>query len=82
MAGFALVMDGRQGLEAANAAAGLATAALLNTLLVPRFGLEGAAFATCAACVLISALRIVEVRSVSGLHVLRSALVPHPPENH
>lgn len=82
VAGFALVMDGRQGLEAANAAAGLATAALLNTLLVPRFGLEGAAFATCAACVLISALRIVEVRSVSGLHVLRSALVPHPPENH
>jgi O-antigen/teichoic acid export membrane protein len=56
-----LVLGGRQRLEAANAAIAAALNIILNYILIPRFGLVGAATSTCTSLVVLSGLRLLQV---------------------
>jgi len=57
---------GRSDLALANVAATIAVEALLLWLLVPRFGLEGAALAAGAGCVFQNLLQAIEARAITG----------------
>ena len=78
-----LLMSGRSGLAALNKAIAVAVDVALLLLLVPHWGITGAAVAWAAACLLDAALATVEVRfvlglplsSASGLRPLLAALV-------
>lgn len=74
-AGYLLVMSGRQRFETINAGAAAVFCIAVNLLLIPRFGSVGAATATLLACVLVSALRILQVRRLMGLQILKPSLV-------
>lgn len=72
-----LLMSGRSGLAALNKVAAVATNLALIVLLVPLWGITGAAVAWAAACVLDALLATLEVRYVLRLDVtLRPALTP------
>lgn len=64
-----LLMSGRSGLAALNKAAAVAVNILLLMLLVPQWGIIGAAIAWTAACLLDAVLATLEVRIVLGLAV-------------
>lgn len=64
-----LLMSGRSGLAAMNKAAAVATNIVLIVVLVPSWGIIGAAVAWVAACALDAALATLEVRIVLRLEV-------------
>ena len=66
--GYMLTMSGRQKLMILNIAASCATSVALNALLIPRFGMEGAAASTCIALAVFSVLSLVQVRGALGMH--------------
>jgi O-antigen/teichoic acid export membrane protein len=74
-AGYLLVMSGRQRYETFNAALTAAVGVLLNYWLIGQAGALGAAAATLAACLLISALRLLQVWRLTGIRVLRRSLL-------
>jgi O-antigen/teichoic acid export membrane protein len=66
----ALVIGGRQKLEAANVTAAAVANLLLNLMLIPVFGLPGAALATASSVSCIAIIRCLQVRRVFGLLTL------------
>lgn len=72
-----LLMSGRSGLAALNKAVSVATNVVLIILLVPQWGLVGAAVAWTFACALDAALATIEVRLVLRLSVSPVAAL-HP----
>lgn len=77
LAGNSIVFTGHSGWTLFNSVlvAGLNT--LFNWLLIPRWGLEGAAIATAASASLVAALQLVELRLLEGVR-LRAAAVYKP----
>jgi O-antigen/teichoic acid export membrane protein len=73
-AGYLLVMSGRQRFETINAGIAAVVCVGLNLWLTRQYGSLGAALATSLACVLVSALRIIQVRRLMGLQILRAPL--------
>lgn len=73
-AGYLLVMSGRQRYETSNAVYAAATAIALNFLLIPGFGTVGAAAATASACLLVSILRVYQVKRLMNIRVVRGSL--------
>lgn len=75
VAGVLLVVGGKPRLEVWN---GVVTATLnicLNLLLIPRFGLIGAAFSTGTSFIILSALRMRQVRRAFGLRTIDRLIV-------
>jgi len=70
-----LMMIGRPGLMFANMALLLALIAGLNVLLIPIWGLTGAAIGTASATVVVAFLQVIQVRRDATVHPLRVALV-------
>ncbi len=70
-AGFLLVLSGHQKTETFNALAAAVLNIALNVLLIPRYGIVGAAASTCTACLFISVLRVAQVRRLMAIRVLR-----------
>ncbi|MCW2902792.1 MAG: polysaccharide biosynthesis protein [Streptosporangiaceae bacterium] len=62
-----LLMAGRSGLSLANNAAALAVNLTLNVLLIPRYGILGAALAWAAALITRNLLPVVQVRRMLGM---------------
>lgn len=69
-AGFLLVMSGRQVYETLNAAVAAALCVALGLALIGTQGAVGAAFATTMACLLISVLRVVQVRRLMDIRIV------------
>ncbi len=74
-AGYLLVMSGRQRYETFNAAIAAIACLVLNVVLIRWFSSLGAAMATAITCFLISALRILQVRRLTGIKILRPSLL-------
>lgn len=74
-AGYLLVMSGRQRFETINAVLAAAFCVILNLSLIPSFGSLGAAVATALACLLVSVLRIFQVKRLMAIQVLRPSLL-------
>jgi O-antigen/teichoic acid export membrane protein len=70
-AGFILVLCRRQKVETFNAAGAALLNIVLNLLLIPRYGLLGAAIATSISFVIISILRVFQVRYLMHVPTLR-----------
>jgi O-antigen/teichoic acid export membrane protein len=68
---YLLMLSGRGTLETKNAAIGAVVNVLLAAVLVPAFGLAGAAASTLAGFVLVNALRIWEIRRFVGVRTFR-----------
>jgi stage V sporulation protein B len=73
--GLVLNIAGMTRLQSWNAAAVVAVQAVLSVLLVPRFGLLGAALANGVAAVSINLIRVLQVRSRLGMHPFSPALL-------
>jgi O-antigen/teichoic acid export membrane protein len=73
-AGVVLVMGGWQRLEAGNTAAAAGLNLVFNLLLIPSFGLLGAAFATAGSLIGLAIVRCLQLRRLLGLHTLDSVL--------
>ena len=69
--GLVLLLGGGPKLETANVAAGFVLNAALNLILIPRYGIEGAAAATAISFGLVSAFRVMEVRAILAMKTLR-----------
>ena len=69
-----LAMTGYARLSLFNALGALALQVLLNLLLIPRMGINGAALATLLLFFLLSALRLVEIRRLLKIHPFGKAL--------
>jgi O-antigen/teichoic acid export membrane protein len=67
--GMVLNMSSRVGLNATNNVVALAVNIGLNVLLIPRFGLVGAAIAWSVSLVLVNLARLIEVRATIGLRL-------------
>lgn len=67
--GMVLNMSSRVGLNATNNVVALALNIGLNVLLIPRFGLIGAALAWSVSLVLVNLARLIEVRATIGLRL-------------
>jgi O-antigen/teichoic acid export membrane protein len=65
--GQVLLMSGRSVLELINVAASLICNVVLNLLLIPRFGMMGAAVAWAAVIIGVNVARVVEVRVLFGI---------------
>lgn len=74
-AGILLVVSGHQKYETTNATTGAVTNIALNILLIPRYGLTGAAAATAISLAIMNVLRVVEVRRLLRLSTPRLALL-------
>jgi O-antigen/teichoic acid export membrane protein len=73
--GHVLTMSGRSALNFADNAAALVVNVGLNVLLVPRFGLVGAAVSWSVAIVGVNAARVIQVRRLFGVSPFGRALV-------
>jgi len=73
-ASIVLNVGGRQSLEAGNVALAAGVNLILNLMLIPVFGLLGAALATATSLTGLGLLRCVQIRRVWGLHTLDRAL--------
>ena len=71
LSGLILVLCGRQLLETTNAGIAAVSNVILNLLLIPRYGIGGAAVATAVSLMIISLMRVLEVRHLMGLRTLR-----------
>ncbi len=69
-----LAMTGHARLSLLNALAALGLQVVLNLLLIPRMGLNGAALATLLLFLMLSALRLVEIRRILNIHPFGHAL--------
>ncbi len=65
--GFALMMSGRERLEFLNTLLIAVSNIILNILLIPRYGIIGAAIATGFSIIIINILRLVEVKKMLGI---------------
>ncbi len=74
-AGYLLVMSGRQRYETFNAAIAAVVCLVLNLVLIRWFSSLGAAIATAITCLLISALRILQVWRLTGIKILQPSLL-------
>jgi O-antigen/teichoic acid export membrane protein len=79
----ALIIGGRQKLDAVNVAIAAVANLILNLMLIPFLGLAGAAFATATSLIGLAMVRCLEVRRVFGLRTLdfaplRAMLVTMP----
>lgn len=74
-ASVVLIVGGRQSLEAANGFLAAGLNLTLNLLLVPRYGLLGAAIATATSLIALGILRAVQLRRVMALHTLDAAVL-------
>lgn len=74
MAATLLAMTGHARLSLMNAAAALLLQLLLNLILIPRMGIEGAALGSLLLFLTLSVARLLEVRSLLGLHPFSKAL--------
>jgi O-antigen/teichoic acid export membrane protein len=74
-ASVVLNVGGRQSLEAGNVALAAGMNLILNLILIPIFGLLGAALATAISLIALALLRCVQVRRVLGLHTVDVALL-------
>lgn len=74
-AGYLLVMSGRQQYETTNAVYAAAAAIVLNVMLIPSYGSIGAAGATALACLLVSVLRVYQVKRLMDIRIVRPSLV-------
>ncbi len=72
--GFLLVISGRQKLETLDASVGVVLNVVLNLLLIPRYGIVGAAAATTTSHVVMNVLRLMQVRRHFGLATLQYSL--------
>jgi|GEM_PF-258097 len=70
-----LMMSGRSGLNLLNTVLLVAITCGLNLLLIPRYGIAGAALAAALSLTLINLLRIVQVRVCLGIHPFRRSLI-------
>jgi len=73
-AGFMLSMTGRQKLNMVNAIVLAATNIALSVILIPRYGIAGAALATTIALGLINLARVIEVKALYGFTPFRRDL--------
>ncbi len=73
--GTMLVMSGHQKFNAANIVAVTALNVLLNLILIPRYGLLGAAIATTISVSLIDTIGLIEVRVLIGIHPYRRSFL-------
>ena len=73
--GHVLTMSGRSALNFADNAAALVVNVALNLLLVPRFGLLGAAVSWSVAIVGVNAARVIQVRRLFGVSPFGRTLV-------
>jgi len=71
----ALIIGGRQKLDAVNVAIAAVANLMLNLMLIPSLGLVGAALATATSLVGLSIVRCLQVRRVFGLRTLEFAAV-------
>lgn len=71
-----LLMSGKAGWQLGNKVVALVLNIVLNLLLVPRYGLEGAAVAWAASILFDAVAAVVEVRFVVGLRFAARRLVP------
>lgn len=71
--GIILVMSNHPRVVSYNSAAGLALTVLMNLLLVPQYGLVGAAFAQAIVIVSVNLAALVEVRVLLRLHPVSAA---------
>jgi O-antigen/teichoic acid export membrane protein len=69
-----LAMTGHARLSLFNALSALGLQVVLNLLLIPRMGLNGAALATLLLFLLLSTLRLVEIRRILKIHPFGHAL--------
>ncbi|AAM73422.1 MAG TPA: sugar transporter [Chlorobaculum sp.] len=69
-----LAMSGGERLSMMNQAGALLLQTLLHWLLIPRFGLNGAAFSTLAVMALLTIVRMAELRSQLGIPALSGKL--------
>lgn len=67
--GMVLNMSSQVGLNAANNVAALALNVVLNVILIPRLGLDGAAIAWSVSLVLVNLCRLLEVKATIGLRL-------------
>jgi len=74
-AGYLLVMSGRQRYETFNAAVAAIACLVLNVVLIRWFSGLGAAMATAITCLLVSALRILQVWRLTGIKILQPSLL-------
>lgn len=70
-----LLMAGRSGLSLVNNAAALAVNLVLNLLLIPHYGIVGAAVAWAAAIVTRNLLPLVQVRRILGMSPMSAGLL-------
>ena len=70
-AGFLTAMSGKPKLELANLSVTLSVNAILSVVLIPRYGIQGAAYATLVAFVLLNVIRLIEVRILFRIHPFR-----------
>ncbi len=73
--GFLLVLCRHQKVEMANAAGAALANIVLNLLLIPRYGLMGAATATSISLIIITVLRVIQVRYLMHVPTLRFSFV-------
>jgi O-antigen/teichoic acid export membrane protein len=73
-AGFLTAMSGKPKLELANLGVTLFFNALLSILLIPKYGIPGAAYATLVAFIILNVMRIIEVRILFRIHPFRMDL--------
>jgi O-antigen/teichoic acid export membrane protein len=72
--GHVLTMSGRSGLNAANAAVALAANIGLNLVLIPRWGLTGAAVSWAVVIIGVNVVRMAQVRTLIGIGPLSRSL--------
>jgi O-antigen/teichoic acid export membrane protein len=73
--GQVINLSGRQYLSAANNVLAVGLNLAVALVLIPRYGMAGAAASTAAALVLLNVLRLVEVRIIFGCHPFRGDTV-------
>lgn len=70
-----LLMAGRSGINLLNTVALVLVNLCLNLLLIPRYGILGAATAAAISLALINLLRVVQARMILGVHPFRRSLL-------
>lgn len=68
LAGYLLIMSGRQFTELLNCLLICFSNVILNLLLIPQYGMAGAALATTGAVILIKILRLLQIYRIHGFH--------------
>lgn len=72
--GFLTAMSGKPKIELANLGIVLLFTVILSVVLIPKFGILGAAYSTLAAFMLLNVMRIIEVRIIFRIHPFRRDL--------